>query len=90
MRYWTTKEIEFIRNSDLPVNEMARALGRTPSSVRSKRCADGITKGRWTEEEDETLKELRSRNYSARYIANQIGRSARAVQNRLRRLHAKH
>jgi DNA-binding CsgD family transcriptional regulator len=64
--------------------EIAAAMGRGYYSIRGKARREGLTI-RWTEEEDRVLREMVGRKHY-HLIAEQLGRTAIAVQHRCQKL----
>jgi DNA-binding NarL/FixJ family response regulator len=71
---------------------IARYLKRSEMSCRKKYSRIGTTDGlvkKWTEEETRELEELARKGFSARRIAQRIGRTRNAVLGRAHRIGAR-
>jgi hypothetical protein len=76
--WWTAKELTLL--GELPDDEVAAKVGRTPGAVRSQRQLLGIPNpesNRWSEEEDGLVRALPAKEAAAR-----TGRSLGAVYGR--------
>lgn len=95
---WTPEEdsrFHELWSQDLPVEQIARDLGRTRRSVTNRRsrldlkARPGVYNGPsalWTPEEDRALQESWEGGVQTKFIARQLNRSLDSVRNRTRRL----
>lgn len=90
-RAWESDEIELLRQrqkAGLPLAETARLLGRSYACVKSYASDHGILQGEkpWTPAEDACVVLLVRRGASVNEISGLMGRSYRAIKQRLNRL----
>lgn len=93
---WTAEEDAALREGyrqKLPLRSIAAQLGRTVTAVRRRvvrlraaRAEIGRIREYWDPESDETLRELHASGVPVRKIANHMGRTSRAVRERMGRL----
>jgi Mn-dependent DtxR family transcriptional regulator len=89
-RLWRTTEIAYLRRhypSSLPVRMIARALGRSTSSVADMARSLGLRRGSyyWTDAERELFIDLYG-TMPQRKIAERLGRTLNAVHDELKKL----
>lgn len=90
-RVWESDEIELLRQrqkAGLPLAETARLLGRSYACVKSYASDHGILQGEkpWTAAEDACVVLLVRKGASVDEISGLMGRSYRAIKQRLNRL----
>ncbi len=91
---WETTEVEELKAmaaDQIPIEEIAVQLQRTPNSVKMKLKALGLyfpkpAPNAWTNDEESKLIELYSKDIPFEEIAEELGRSINAVVSRLVRL----
>lgn len=94
-REWESEEIALLRAQQklgVPLRETARQLGRGYAAVKSFASDHGILKdgqGKWSKADDACLLVLGRQGLSADEIGALMGRSGRAVRQRLVRLDLK-
>lgn len=89
---WSERELDYLRKAyalGQTDTEIAADMGRTESSIRSKRkklglCGRGGTK--WTADEDKKLMKLYEKGLTYNEIGQLIGRSYEGVSNRISKL----
>ena len=94
---WDENDIEELKkmaSDELPVGAMAGQLGRTPNSIRMRLKAMGLWTPRpaskaWSKEDEAALVEGYESGASFEDLAEQFGRSVRAVVARLILLRAR-
>lgn len=91
-RVWESEEIDLLRaqrKQGLPLQETAKQLGRSYSAVKSYASDHGILapgKGSWAPAEDAALLVLAREGTSTAEIGQLMGRTERAIRQRLIRL----
>lgn len=90
-RVWESEEIELLRarqTAGLPLAETARLLGRSYACVKSYASDHGILQGEkpWTPAEDACMVLLVRNGAKKREISALMGRSDKAIQQRLNRM----
>ena len=94
---WTADEIAVLTQMngiDIPVDEIAEQLGRTPNSIRLKLRSLGLLQVKpasrpWTEHEEKTIVEMYNSGISFEEMSDKTGRSIKAIISRLVRLRLK-
>lgn len=90
-RVWESEEIELLRQrqkAGLPLAETARLLGRSYACVKSYASDHGILQGEkpWTRAEDACMVLLVRKGSSPAEISMLMGRTDKAIKQRLNRL----
>lgn len=93
---WTTEEVEELKDmtaGDVPLEDIAAHLQRTPNSLKIKLQSLGLLEKRpagrtWTQDEDDALVKAYNDGEPFPAIAEKLGRSERAILARLVKLRA--
>lgn len=88
---WTRDQDSMLRklyHGNQPIEEIAKVLGRSPSSINSRACKIGITRpnvcGRpWSDEQTAIARQLYCEGFPRKHIAAATGRSLIAIKRKV-------
>jgi len=84
---WSNEEVEYLKKNirKRTVEQIAKKLGRSVSSVQNKCTRSGIYKERWSDEEKDFLREYAGEK-SVSWIARKLKRGRYAVEQKINRM----